>query len=50
MIWIKLFWVRKLFFWVCIDGPSVWGEFGENGIENDFENGILRAKNAEVRK
>lgn len=29
---------------MCIIGLSVWDEFGENGIENSFENKILRAK------
>lgn len=34
MIWIKLLWVRKLYFSMSIDCLSVWNEFGESGIKN----------------
>jgi len=42
--WFKLFWVVKLFFWVCINGLRVWEMFSENIIENWSKIGNLREK------
>jgi len=34
---------------VCINGLSVCDEFGENGIKNLFQNGILHVKIGKTR-